>query len=271
MSDRVSGIVSFGLTTQSLERLGHFYEDLGFTAGPSERIPSHETALLGLTGGGTRLPLRLGKACVALDCFDERGREYPADASAADLCFQHFALVTSDAAAAWERALKSGATAISKHGPVTLPESAGGVTACKFRDPEGHPLELLQLPAATQMKWQGDGMLGIDHSAISVSDAAASERFYVALGLSVGSTTLNQGEAQAALDGLPKPIVQVVPMLPPQAPPHLELLAYRVPLGLSAGPVRANDVAGTRTVWASDRDALLCDPDGHLHVLRKRS
>ncbi len=270
MSARVTSIISFGLTTRNLQRLAAFYEHLGFTVGPHERVPEQEIALLGLTGGGTRLPLGLGNASVTLDCFDEPGREYPADASAADLCFQHFALVTSDAAAAWGRALRSGATAISPHGPVRLPPEAGAVTAGKFRDPDGHPLEFLQFPARPTNHWRGDGMLGIDHSAISVSDAAVSERFYGALGLSVRGPTLNQGEPQAALDGLVSPLVQVVPMMPPQALPHLELLAYRVPAGRTAGAVRANDLAGTRTVWASDRDALVTDPDGHLHVLRKR-
>jgi catechol 2,3-dioxygenase-like lactoylglutathione lyase family enzyme len=267
----VTGITSFGLTTRNLKRLAAFYEDLGFMVSRHERIPEQEIALLGLTGGGTRLALRLGNACVTLDCFDEAGREYPADASAADLCFQHFALVTSDAAAAWERAMRSGAKAISKHGPVTLPVAAGGVTAAKFRDPDGHPLEFLQFPPGAGKQWHGDGILGIDHSAISVSDAAVSKRFYGALGLSVEDPTLNQGDTQAALDGLLSPLVQVMPMMPPQARPHLELLAYRIPVGRPAGAVRANDLAGTRTVWASDREALMTDPDGHLHVLRKRS
>jgi catechol 2,3-dioxygenase-like lactoylglutathione lyase family enzyme len=270
VSASVTGIISFGLTTRNLQRLAVFYEHLGFTVGPHERVPEEEVGLLGLTGGGTRLTLRLGNASVTLDCFDEPGREYPADASAADLCFQHFALVTSDAAAAWGRALRSGATAISPHGPVTLPPEAGAVTAGKFRDPDGHPLEFLQFPPGARNHWHGDGMLGIDHSAISVSDADTSERFYGALGLSVGGPTLNRGDTQAALDGLDSPLVQVVPMRPPQAPPHLELLAYRVPPSRPAGAIRANDLAGTRTVWASDRDAIVTDPDGHLHVLRKR-
>jgi len=271
VSARVTGINSFALTTRNLQLLATFYEDLGFTVGPHERISEQEIALLGLKGGGTRLILRLGNASVTLDCFDEPGGKYPADASAADLCFQHFALVTSDASAAWERALRSGATAISQHGPVRLPPEAGAVTAGKFRDPDGHPLEVLQFHSGARNHWNGDGMLGIDHSAISVSDVAVSERFYGALGLSVRSPTLNQGDTQAVLDGLVSPLVQVVPMLPPQAPPHLELLAYRLPAGRPAGAVRANDVAGTRTVWDSDRDALITDPDGHLHVLRKRS
>jgi catechol 2,3-dioxygenase-like lactoylglutathione lyase family enzyme len=271
VSPRVFAVTGFGLTTRSPERLARFYEALGFTAAPSERINEPEIALFGLPGGGTRLPLRLGNACITLDCFDEPGREYPTDATAADLCFQHFAIVTDDAAAAWKHAMELGATAISTEGPVTLPASSGGVTACKLRDPEGHPLEFLQFPPESGMRWQGEGLLGIDHSAISVSNAGLSERFYVELGMVLQSPTVNQGQAQEALDALQQPVVDVVPMMPSKAPPHLELLAYRTPVGRAYGITGANDVAATRTIWASDCDALVRDPDGHLHVLRKGS
>jgi hypothetical protein len=264
----VFAITSFGLTTRNPEPLARFYEGLSFTVGASERIDEREIALLGLRGGGTRLSLRLGNTRITLDCFEEPGREYPTDATAADLCFQHFAIVTDDAAAAWKHAMELGATAISPEGPVTLPASSGGVTACKFRDFEGHPLEFLQFSPGSGTRWQGEGLLGIDHSAISVSNAALSERFYVELGLAVQSPTLNQGEAQEALDALQQPIVDVLPMMPSHAPPHLELLAYRTPAGRASGIMGANDVAATRTIWASDCDALIRDPDGHLHVLK---
>ena len=109
------------------------------------------------------------------------------DATACDLVFQHLALVTDDAETAWRRACDAGATPISREGPVTLPQSAGGVTAVKFRDPEGHPLEFLQFPRGANPDWKGKGIMGIDHSAISVSDVAASRRFYARHGLSEGS------------------------------------------------------------------------------------
>ena len=84
----------------------------------------------------------------------------------------------------------SGWTAISIDGPQRLPASSGGVSAFKFRDPDGHPLELLAFPdGAWPAHWQarsnGDLALGIDHSAISVSDSARSIAFYEALGLRV--------------------------------------------------------------------------------------
>ena len=34
-------------------------------------------------------------------------------------------------------------------------------------------------------------------------------------------------------------------------------------------PMAVNDIAATRIVWRSDGDALVCDPDGHLHQLSR--
>lgn len=265
MKAEILAISGFRLTTAEPERLARFYKELGFSVGDRQPIPDEELKFLGLEQGGTRLMLCLGNQNVGLDTFDQPGRPYPADSTSADLCFQHFALVTDDAEAAWVRAGALGAVPISTGGPVRLPASAGGVTAIKFRDPEGHPLELLQFPSSKESRWQGKGLLGIDHSAISVSDAAASCRFYTAFGLSVQHPTLNKGSTQVALDGLAGVEVAVMPMIPQAETPHLELLAYRTPIGRPAGRLEPNDIAGTRIVWAADRDALVRDPDGHLH------
>jgi catechol 2,3-dioxygenase-like lactoylglutathione lyase family enzyme len=260
-------ITALRLTTVQPERLARFYQELGFTVGQPEAIGGEEIGLLGLTGGGVRVPLRLGQQRVDLDSFDVQGRPYPTDSTAADLCFQHFALVINDASAAWKHVAAIGGRPISTDGPVQLPPSTGVAAAVKFRDPEGHPLELLQFLPPAADRWPGKGLLGIDHSAISVSDIDASCRFYEALGLSVRGRTLNQGPTQIALDGLPGVQVDVVPMFPPRATPHIELLGYRHPRGRTAGHVEANDIAATRIVWAADRDQLLRDPDGHLHLL----
>ncbi|MGB9109547.1 MAG: glyoxalase, partial [Telluria sp.] len=155
-------------------------------------------------------------------------------------------------------------TPISREQPVALPQSSGGVTAVKLRDPEGHPLEFLQFPRGDYPHWQGTGIMGIDHTAIAVGDLAASRRFYAHHGLTEGEPMLNQGPTQVALDGIDDVVVDIVPMLPAQAPPHIELLGYR---GLIGGPVdlAVNDIAATRIVWHSAHDALLRDPDGHHH------
>ncbi|MBW4051144.1 MAG: glyoxalase [Proteobacteria bacterium] len=271
MTIQVSAITAFRLTTADAKRLARFYGELGFAVQDSEPIGDEEMALLGLEGGGARVTLHLGGQRIDLDSFDVPGRPYPAGATAADLSFQHFAIVTDDAAVAWKRAEALGAVLISTSGPVMLPPSTGVAAAIKFRDPEGHPLELLQFPPEQARPWSGTHLLGIDHSAIGVSDIGASRRFYEALGLSVSDPTLNQGPTQMVLDGLPEAEVDVVPMLPQQDTPHLELLGYRrpKPLGRPADGLRPNDVAATRIVWAADRDELIRDPDGHLHLLRR--
>ena len=139
------------VTTAMPERLAAFDAGLGFVVGKPVTIAAEEMALLGLEGSGTRVPMRIGDQQVDLDRFDQAGRAYPADIAATDLRFQHCALVTDDAQTAWMRARALGATPISTGGPVTLPAASGGVTAIKFRDPEGHPLEFLQFPACAIM------------------------------------------------------------------------------------------------------------------------
>lgn len=261
----LSRIAAFRLVTQAPERLLAFYTALGFTAGEMLAVSPDECAVLGLSGPASRWPLRLGTARVDLDHYAQPGRAYPEDGDAASRCFQHLALVTDDVAASWALARAAGATPISRDGPVTLPASSGGATAIKFRDPEGHPLELVHFDDMAAKGWVGSGILGIDHSAIVASDLDASSAFYTAHGLTRADGSLNQGSEQAALDGLADPVADVVPMMPGDAPPHVELLHYRRPGGAPCGPVGVADVAATRIVWQGGRPALLRDPDGHFH------
>jgi len=262
-------IAGFRLVTAEAELLMGFYQAIGFVAGEVAPIPAAEMAVLGLEGAGWRRSLTLGASRLDLDSFDPPGRPYPDRTSACDLVFQHLALVTDDVRATWRLTRNAGATPITRGEPVTLPQSSGGVTAFKFRDPEGHPLELLEFPAGSNPSWQGGGMMGIDHSAISIAGLAASRRFYGRHGLVEGKRTLNQGPTQVALDGLEGVEVDILPMNPPDKPPHVELLDYRQPAGRPHPPLAANDVAATRIVWSANRDALVRDPDGHLLQLTR--
>lgn len=262
-------IAAFRLVTADAVRLSAFYRSIGFDTGATVFIAAAEMKLLGLGGVGLRTAMSLGQSRVDLESFEQPGEPYPGDAISCDLLFQHLALVTDDAKAAWELARNAGATPISWEQPVTLPRSASGVTAVKFRDPEGHPLEFLQFSRGANADWKGSGIMGIDHSAISVSDVAASRHFYAHHGLSEGASTLNHGPTQVALDGLDGVEVDVVPMNPPKTPPHVELLGYRYPVGRALAPLAPNDLAATRIVWRSNEEALLRDPDGHLHQLSR--
>lgn len=281
---RVAGVQHLRLCSAQAKSLAGFYESaLGFRQLAVEHL-SGARALerFGVAGRTLRITLELGAQQVKLMQFvDQPGRAYPVGASASDLVFQHFALVVSDMAAAMAKLREtSGWAPITTDGPQQLPASSGGVTAFKFRDPEGHPLELLEFPAnAVPPRWRharrGGPCLGIDHSAISVADTVRSIAFYAALGLTVSSRSVNDDPAQARLDGLADPVVDVVAMGTGQGPPHVELLSYRddVPPALD---LRPNDVAATWLVFSPDPGTPspaayqtpvqnLVDPDGH-HV-----
>jgi catechol 2,3-dioxygenase-like lactoylglutathione lyase family enzyme len=271
---RLSAIAGFRLVTADLYRLSTFYRDvLGFVVdGPEQAISGDEIGLLGLHGSGRRLVMRLGGQSVAIEQFDLPGRPCPADGNAASLWFQHLALVVADMGQAFQRV--RGQPAISEGGPQHLPASSGGVVAYKFRDPDGHPLELLQFPDGSRPRaWQGKSAIGgqigigIDHSAISVADTDASVAFYGSLGLQPGERTLNNGPQQQRLDNLRHVQVTVTPMQTSEGTPHLELLGYRVGSGAAGPGLQANDIAATRIVWHGTRTALLRDPDGHLQQI----
>jgi catechol 2,3-dioxygenase-like lactoylglutathione lyase family enzyme len=216
--------------------------------------------------------LRLGDEIIELLQFEHPGRAYPKTSTASDLVFQHFAIAVSDMAKAWQRLSDcAGWAPITRDCPQKLPPSSGDVTAFKFRDPEGHPLELLEFAAgSTPGKWQDAShdriCLGIDHSAISVSDTTVSTAFYGALGFQVKNHSFNQGPEQTRLDDIPGVQVQVTALQSEIPAPHLELLCYEAPPGRRPETLHNNDIAATRLVLKG-RDGTIprsmSDPDGH--------
>ena len=275
-AQKLQAVASFALVTADLPRLVRFYRAvLGFEAhGVETPIDVAEMRRLGLSGRGRRQVLSLGRQILSIDAFEEPGRPYPEHGDAASPWFQHLALVVPAMRDAYVRL--SDVSPITRGEPQQLPRLDGSVIAFKFRDPDLHPLELLQFPDErtpefwrSQTKRDGQIGLGIDHSAICVADADASATFYRNLGLGVGDPTLNRGSAQERLDGLPDVEVMVVPLNPSkQATPHLELLGYRRPKVEAGCALRANDVAATRIVWDGPTAGVIADPDGHLQQVR---
>ncbi len=118
------------------------------------------------------------------------------------LWFQHIAIVVQDLNRAAEK-ISPWVTSISK-GPQILPN---GVGAYKFRDHAGHAMELLWFPAGMgDARWHQDDsrlFLGIDHSAIAISDSDLSLQFYLSqLSFKLRYASYNQGKEQDRLDGL---------------------------------------------------------------------
>ncbi|XYD07569.1 glyoxalase [Methylobacterium sp. NMS12] len=254
----VGGLVGFGRTVADLAVTEAFYRDgLGFARiAPPEPVPAAQAEVLGLADRrATQLRLRLGGQTVTFLAVDPPGAPYPADPAATDPFFQHLAIPVRDMAAASARLARLAPTPISRGGAQRLPASTGGVTAYKFRDPDGHPLELIFFPdgpAAARWRDAPGLFLGIDHSAITVTDLDATVAFLTGpLGLTVAARGLNRGPEQARLDGVDDPQVDVIALEPPDPAPHVELLHYRAPATerrLAFGPA---DRASTRYVFSA--------------------
>ncbi|TAN05204.1 MAG: glyoxalase [Rhodanobacteraceae bacterium] len=300
MSHGVQALLRIGRNTADLDRALAFYCDaLGFRVDDANAAPPAWTRLPGAGSPPTRCAqLSLGAQRLELTEFAD-AEPYPADSDSCDLWFQHCAIVVNDMQAVCTRATQHGAAPISRDGPQHLPPFTGSVIAWKFRDPDGHPLELIHFPAGTgDPIWQAlhtyASTLGIDHSAISVGDAQRSIAFHELLGLYVASHGLNRGFEQQRLDDLDDVEVDVVALQGTTRAPHLELLGYRQPRGRANPSTDTTGIAADRVIWQAqgidvlldaltDGDftdaiiasgfvdgaivALLRDPDGHLVVL----
>jgi catechol 2,3-dioxygenase-like lactoylglutathione lyase family enzyme len=277
---RVRRIAGFGVTSFDADRLAEFYQRAFHArAVSSEHLqgPAFER-LMRIRGAARRQNLQLGEEPVDILQFDIPGKPYSDAVSPYDMSFQHFAIVVSDMAAAISH-LRSvaGWTPISTNGPQRLPQRSGGVTAFKFQDPDGHPLELLEfgehaIPPHWQERSRQGIFLGIDHSAISVRDTGVSAAFYRSIGLNVTAQTYNHGTEQARLDGILGPHVEVTAMSAQRSTPHLELLCYRSRAHRPPLDVASNGVAATRIRFAADdpdkkstirSQRFITDPDGH--------
>jgi catechol 2,3-dioxygenase-like lactoylglutathione lyase family enzyme len=254
-------LVRVSRTVSDLAKSAAFYRDaLGFSIASEMAIDDPAWGpLMGIPDArGQSIMMRLGKQELELVAFDPPGRPYPRANRSTDLRFQHAAIVVSDMDQAYANLCRYPFDAITMHGPQHLPPNTGSVTAFKFRDPDGHPLELIHFPVGIgDAGWQKKRgvLLGIDHSAISVADVQLSIDFYThLLGMGVGSRSVNSGMEQERLDGVRGAVVDVVALqLPDGRPPHVELLGYR---RSAARHVRrrtlANDVIADRLVLQVD-------------------
>ena len=261
-------VVTVGMTVSDMDRSVAFFSDvLTFEkVSDVELAGAEHERLLGLFGVRMRVVrLRLGQEQIELtEYLTPRGRPVPDDSRSNDRWFQHVAIIVSDMDAAYARLRRFHVEHASPE-PQRLPDwnpSAGGITAFYFKDPDGHPLEILQFPAGKgDPRWQADGrlFLGIDHTAVVVSDTEASLRFYRdTLGLRVVGESTNYGIEQERLNNVFGARLHIT-ALRAAGGPGIEFLEYLSPRnGRPAVDIKANDLAHWETTVATgDADLTL--------------
>jgi catechol 2,3-dioxygenase-like lactoylglutathione lyase family enzyme len=200
--------------------------------------------------------MRLGDEFIELTEFlAPRGRPAPMDSRANDRWFQHIAIITSDMDRAYKW-LRENKVQHASSGPQRLPDwnkNAGGIQAFYFRDPDGHFLEVLAFPPDKgNAKWHQSSnklFLGIDHTAIVISDTDASLRFYRdVLGLQIVGESENYGSEQEHLNNVFGAHLRIT-SLRAAAGPGIEFLEYLAPRDGRPYPLmeKANDLLHWQT------------------------
>jgi catechol 2,3-dioxygenase-like lactoylglutathione lyase family enzyme len=163
-------------------------------------------------------------------------------------------------------------------GPQTLPLSikvAAGIKAFYFRDPDQHNLEVIYFPAGKgDPRWQANTnklFLGIDHTAIGISNTGASLKFYRdLLGLRKAGESENFGTEQEHLNQVFGAHLLITGMRSDSGP-GIEFLEYLTPRDGRTRPadVHANDIVHWQTKIATDDLDLLVKKlrDANVHFV----
>lgn len=237
----VVAVESIGMTVSDIDRSVAFYSDvLAFKPVSDVEVDGPEyDRLWGVFGVRARVVrMQLGEQQLELIEFlaPPDVRPIPVPSYSNDLWFQHFAIVVRDMEAAWVQLRKHHVRQISPR-PQMIPISnpaAAGIKAIKFRDPDGHNLELLWFPEGKgNPVWHEptkDLFLGIDHTAMTVRSTENSITFYRdLLGMTVAGGTFNMGVEQEHLDSLPGARARVTGLNSQTGPPGVEFLEYQLP------------------------------------------
>jgi catechol 2,3-dioxygenase-like lactoylglutathione lyase family enzyme len=257
---RIVAIGAILMTVEDVDRSVDFYSRvLTFEKLSDEEVAGDEVErLFGVFGARVRVVrMKLGSESIELAQFlAPRGRPIPADSRSNDLWFQHIAIIVSDMDQAYA-ILRQNHVQHASSAPQRLPDwnkNAGGIKAFYFKDPDGHPVEILQFPEGKgDPKWHKTNQrlfLGIDHTAIAISDTEASLKFYRdVLGLRVVSESENYGTEQEHLNNVFGAHLRITALRAP-AGPGIEFLEYLSPLDGRPFPVdeHANDLVHRETI-----------------------
>ena len=265
---RIRAVGPILTTVEDMDRSVEFYSRvLTF-----EKVSDVELAgddvehLFGVFGARVRqVQMKLGDESIELVQFlAPRGRPIPIDSRSNDLWFQHIAVIVSDMDRAYQ-VLRENKVEHASSGPQRLPDwnkNAGGIKAFYFKDPDEHPVEILWFPEGKgDPRWHRPSdrlFLGIDHTAIAVSDTDRSLKFYRdLLGLRIAGESENYGAEQEHLNNVFGAHLRIT-ALRASAGPGIELLEYLSPRdGRSFPPdEHTNDIVHRQTILLTqDADA----------------
>src|SRR5262245_21612516 len=265
LAQLVKSVDAVGMTVSDTDRsLEFFAKVLSFEKLSDIEVASSDfDGLQGVFGARIRIVrMRLGDEVIELtEYLAPRGRPIPADSRSNDQWFQHIAIVVSDMDKAYEQ-LRAHKVQHTSTGPQRIPDwntAAAGIKAFYFKDPDGHNLELIYFPLGKgDSKWQqtnGRLFLGIDHTAIAVSDTERSLQFYRdMLGMKLAGESENYGTEQEHLNHVFGSRVRISG-LRAQSGPGVEFLEYLTPRdGCPTPPdTRANDLWHWQTVMRVGR------------------
>ena len=247
------------MTVADMDRSVAFYKNVLFFEPVSdlEVWGTEYEQLQGVFGLRIRVVrMQLGDECIELtEYLAPKGRLFPVDSRSNDQWFQHVAIIVSDMDRAYQW-LRQHKVVHASSGPQRLPDwnpNAGGIQAFYFKDPDGHSLEILQFPQGKGApKWHQPTdklFLGIDHTAIVVTDTEASLRFYRdLLGLQVVGESENYGTEQEHLNNVFGARLRIT-SLRAASGPGIEFLEYLAPHDGRPLPLdtRANDIMHWQT------------------------
>jgi catechol 2,3-dioxygenase-like lactoylglutathione lyase family enzyme len=260
----IRGVGPIQMTVSDMDRAVDFYSRvLAFEKTSDTEVYGDEIEqLFGVFGARIRLVhMQLGSESIELAQFlAPRGRPIPLDSRSNDLWFQHVAIIVSDMDRAYA-ILRRNKVEHASSGPQLLPDwnkNAGGIRAFYFKDPDDHPLEILQFPPDKgDPKWHQTSdrlFLGIDHTAIAVADTDSSLKFYHdLLGFRVVGESENYGTEQEHLNNVFGAHLRIT-ALRAQAGPGIELLEYVSPRDGRPFPAdeHANDLVHRATILLTD-------------------
>lgn len=257
---RIRAVGTILTTVEDMDRSVGFYSHvLTFEKVSDVEVAGDEVEhLFGVFGARVRLvQMKLGDESIELVQFlAPKGRPIPVDSRSNDLWFQHIAVIVSDMDRAYQ-VLRQNKVECASSEPQRLPDwnkNAGGIKAFYFKDPDEHPVEILCFPEGKgDPKWHRPGdrlFLGIDHTAIAVSNSEASLKFYRdLLGLRVAGESENYGTEQEHLNNVFGAHLRIT-ALRASAGPGIELLEYLSPRDGRPFPLdeHANDLVHRETV-----------------------